>query len=313
MKEIISVFLKGAAMGAANVIPGVSGGTVAFITGIYERLIFAIKALSGKGLKLLLKGKVKEFVAETDLLFLIWLGLGVVGSILTLAALLEYLFDHYEKLVWAFFFGLILASIYFVGKRVSRWSFSCIGLLLAGAAVAVAVSLMKPASENASIPYLVLCGIVAMASMIIPGLSGSFVLLLMGNYRLVMIESVSHLKSLESEAFAVLIPVGIGAVIGLVTLSRILAWVFKQFHDQAVALLTGFVAGSLMIIWPWKEAIVETFELNEKVKEKVVGYHWQMPDLSGHTAIAALLILVGVVLVWVMEKSGETREKGKES
>lgn len=314
MKESISVLLKGAAMGAANVIPGVSGGTVAFITGIYERLIFAIKSLSGSSLKLLFKGKIKEFAEETDLKFLIWLGIGVVVSILTLAEVLKYLFENYEKLVWAFFFGLILASIYFVGKRVSRWTVSCILLLLFGAAIAVVVAMMKPATENDSIPYLLLCGVIAMASMIIPGLSGSFVLLLLGNYKLVMVDSVSRLKSADPEALSILIPVGIGAVIGLVTLSRLLAWIFKKFHDQAVALLTGFVAGSLLVIWPWKEAITETFEHEDRVKEKVIGYDWQLPAMSGETAIAVLLMIIGVVLVWLMEKSGATTEEApKES
>ena len=304
MKEGISVFLKGAAMGAANVIPGVSGGTVAFITGIYERLIDAVKALSGSGMKLLLKGKWKEFVQTVDLYFLIWIGLGVVVSILTLAELLDFLFTNYEKLVWAFFFGLIFASIYFVGRKVSKWS-ACPAILFAlGAAIAIAVALMKPASENDSIPYLLICGVIAMASMIIPGLSGSFVLLLLGNYKLIMIDSVSGLRSADPEAFAILIPVGLGALIGLVTLSRLLSWIFKRYHDLAVALLTGFVAGSLLVIWPWKNQIIETFVAGEETKEKVVGYDWFWPSLSGETWIAIALMVIGAAMVWLMEKSG---------
>lgn len=304
LKEAIAVFLKGAAMGAANVIPGVSGGTVAFITGIYERLIHAVKSLDTAALRVLAKGRFREFSDHIDLPFLTWLGLGIVVSILTLATLLEYLFENYEMHVWAFFFGLILASVYFVGVRVRRWGPTEVIAFALGAGVAVGVALMKPASENDHPLYLVLCGVVAMASMIIPGLSGSFVLLLLGNYQLVMIESVNALKELEPRAFEILIPVGIGTVIGLLSLSRLLAWIFKHHHDLAVSLLTGFVAGSLLVIWPWKEALVETFESGGKVKEKTVGYDWNLPAVTTESAIAVGFLLLGAVAVWWMEKSG---------
>lgn len=302
-KDKFFVFLKGAAMGAANVIPGVSGGTVAFITGIYERLIDAIKSFDMTAVRLLLAGKMKEFARHTDLVFLAALGAGVVISILTLARVLKYLFAHQEVHVWAFFFGLILASIFFVGAKVKRWSIGPVIGFILGTGVAVAIALLRPASENDSIPYLVLCGVIAMASMIIPGLSGSFVLLLLGNYQLVMIESVARLTSLDFGALRILIPVGIGAVIGLVALSHLLAWIFKRFHDIAVALLTGFVAGSLLIIWPWKSPIVETLEAAGKIKEKVIGYEWHLPCLCGETYLAFAVMAVGVALVWLMEKS----------
>lgn len=304
MKERISLFLKGAAMGAANVIPGVSGGTVAFITGIYERLINAVKSIDGKAVKLLLKRDFKGFAEKIDFPFLFWLGLGIVVSILSLASLLEYLFENQEVYVWSFFFGLILSSIYFVGKQVKYWSAGPLAGFLIGAAIAIGVALLKPGVENDSIPYLLLCGVIAMASMIIPGLSGSFVLLLLGNYQLIMIESVSGLKSLDPRAFSILIPVGIGAVLGLLLLSRLLAWVFKTYHDLAVALLTGFVAGSLLIIWPWKHQILETFEAAGKVKEKVIGYEWYLPEMTASTWIAVAVMAAGFVAVWVMEKSG---------
>lgn len=306
MKEGISLFLKGAAMGAANVIPGVSGGTVAFITGIYERMIHAIKGIDSGALKLLVKRDFRGFSGRIDLPFLFWLGIGVVVSILTLASLLEYLFEHHEIYVWSFFFGLILASIYFVGKQVKTWSAGPVVGFLIGASIAVGVALLKPGTENDSVWYLVICGIVAMASMIIPGLSGSFVLLLMGNYQLIMIESVSGLKSLDKDAVFTLIPVGIGAVLGLLLLSRALAWVFQNHHDLAVALLTGFVAGSLLIIWPWKNEVVETFEAAGQVKEKVIGYDWYFPGAGASTWIAVAVMLAGFVIVWLMEKSGGT-------
>ncbi|MEM1441280.1 MAG: DUF368 domain-containing protein [Verrucomicrobiota bacterium] len=303
MKEGVSLLLKGAAMGAANVIPGVSGGTVAFVTGIYERLIHAVKSIDIEALRLILKGQFREFARKTDLVFLLWLGAGIVISILTLASVLKYLFERHEILVWAFFFGLILSSVYFVGKKVSRWSIGTVLAFLFGAGIAVGVALLKPASENDSIPYLMLCGVIAMASMIIPGLSGSFVLLLLGNYELVMLDSVAGLKTLDGEAFRILIPVGIGAVIGLVLLSRLLAWIFDTYHDHAVALLTGFVAGSLLIIWPWKKEKTKVFEAGGETKEKVIGYDWYLPDLSSGTWIALAVMATGFLVVWVMEKS----------
>ncbi|MCB1229561.1 MAG: DUF368 domain-containing protein [Verrucomicrobiae bacterium] len=307
------VFLKGAAMGAANVIPGVSGGTVAFITGIYERLINGIKGFGVHSLKLLLTGRFAEFAKATDLGFLIALGLGVVVSILSLAKVLDFLFEKHAVHVWAFFFGLILASILFVGAKVKRWSAGPIVGFLAGAGVAIAIALLKPASENASIPYLLICGVVAMASMIMPGLSGSFVLLLMGNYQLIMIDSVSKLTDLDLSALKILIPVGIGAVIGLVSLSHFLSWVFRRFHDLAVAVLTGFVAGSLLIIWPWKAEVIQTFGAGETAKEKVIGYDWHLPSLNSETFIAIGMIVAGFLLVWLMEKLSGVSRPGDDS
>lgn len=309
MKELFAIFLKGAAMGAANVIPGVSGGTVAFITGIYERLINALKNLDGGALKLLFAGCFRDLSAKIDFPFLAALGLGVVVSILTFAEILKYLFANHAVYVWSFFFGLIVASVYFVGKQVKAWSLGTVFALLVGAAIAVGVALLKPASENDNVVYLFLCGIIAMASMIIPGISGSFVLLLLGNYQLIMIESVSKLKSLEPEAFSILIPVGAGAVFGMIVLSHFLAWIFRRFHNHAVSLLTGFVAGSLLVIWPWKEAIVSTFEAAGVVKEKVIGYDWFLPVAEMTTFIALGIMGLGVLLVWVMEKYGAVKEE----
>lgn len=215
--------------------------------------------------------------------------------------------------VWSFFFGLILASVWFVGKQVKRWAIGPVTGFLIGAGIAIGIAFLSPATENDSIPYLLLCGVIAMASMIIPGLSGSFVLLLMGNYPLIMIDSVTKLTSGDFSALRILIPVGIGAVLGLLALSHLLAWIFKRFHDLAVATLTGFVAGSLLIIWPWKEAIIETFELAGKTKEKVVGYDWLFPDFSPATGLALLVMAAGFVVVWIMEKCGAVEMESIES
>jgi putative membrane protein len=286
---------KGALMGAANVIPGVSGGTMALLTGIFERLINAIKSFDLQALRLASKLQFRELFAHIDLPFLSAIGIGVVASILSFARLLEYLFEHHALYVWAFFFGLILASVYFVGKKIGRIRGSVVALFILGTAIAASIAFMEPAEENAAIPYLLLCGAIAMCSMILPGLSGSYVLLLMGNYQLVMIKSVSNFDP------GVLIPVGIGAAIGLAAFARLLSWIFRQFHDQTIALLTGFIFGSLSILWPWKEAVIETFSKGEGFKDKVVGYTYMLPEAGAETAIAVAIMAAGVISIALVE------------
>ena len=295
MIQYILNILKGALMGAANVIPGVSGGTMALLTGIFEKLINAIKAFDLHAIKLGLRFKFKELFEHVDLKFLSAIGIGVVASILTFARLLDYLFEHHALYVWSFFFGLILASVYFVGKKISKRTISVIALFLLGTAIAGSIAFMTPAEENASIPYLILCGAIAMCSMILPGLSGSYVLLLMGNYQLVMIKAVSTFD------LAILIPVGIGAVAGLVAFARLLSWIFKKFHDQTLALLTGFIFGSLSILWPWKEAIIQTFQKGDELKEKVIGYDYALPELNIETGIALGLMVSGIIIIALIE------------
>ncbi len=293
-----ALMLKGYAMGAANVIPGVSGGTIAFITGIYEELIHSIKSFDVQALQLLLKGRVKAFSEHTNLPFLLAVFLGVGLSVFTLAALLSYAFEHHEVLTMAFFFGLILASIYFVGKHVSRWSFGAVFMLVLGTALAVGIALLNPANPNDGFLYLFVCGIVAMCSMILPGLSGSFVLLIMGNYWLI-------LTAAKDRDIDMLIPVALGAGFGLIAFSHLLDYVLKRFHNQTVGLLTGFVLGSLLIIWPWKHTLTEERLLPDgEVKVAEVGYEWLLPAVNGEFFAALGLIVVGALLVWGIEQFG---------
>jgi len=303
--NLFGVFLKGFAMGAANVVPGVSGGTVAFITGIYERLINALKSFDIKAIKLLCSFKVKEFIGHVDFWFLAALGAGVMCSVLTLAKLLEIGFEKYPIYVAALFFGLILASIPSVGKMVRQWSISRYLALAIGLSIALSLAFTPAASESTNILYLLLCGVVAMCSMIIPGVSGSFVLLLMGNYQLIMITSVNKLREGDLGAsLPILVPVGVGAVVGLIALSHLLSWLFKRFHDIAVAVITGFVAGSLAIIWPWKfpgEVIIKNAE------EKILSYTNHLPQIDGELGIALVIILVGAAVMWGVEKLGSTK------
>ncbi|MEO1858253.1 MAG: DUF368 domain-containing protein [Rubritalea sp.] len=303
--NLFGVFLKGFAMGAANVVPGVSGGTVAFITGIYERLINALKSFDLGAIKLLCSLKLKEFIEHVDFWFLASLGAGVVTSVLTLAKVLEIGFEKYPIYVAALFFGLIAASIPSVGKMVKRWSFSRFVALAVGLAVALCLAFTPAASECTNIFYLLFCGVVAMCSMIIPGVSGSFVLLLMGNYQLIMISSVNKLREGNlSESVPVLIPVVVGAVFGLIGLSHFLSWLFKRFHDVAVSVITGFVAGSLVIIWPWKTPAQTIIKNGEA---KILSYANELPQLDTQLAITAVIILLGAGLMLGVEKLGSSK------
>ena len=290
-------------MGAANVIPGVSGGTMALLTGIFEPLIHAIKSFDLTTLKLITSGRVKEAARHINLDFLLPVGIGIVVSILSLARLLEYLFNHHAVYVWAFFFGLILASIWFVGKRIQRVTTPALLLFASGGALAASIALVEPATENTSIPYLLLCGAIAMCSMILPGLSGSYVLLLMGNYQLIMIDAVNDFN------LAVLLPVAAGAGIGLLLFARFLSWVFKQFHDQTVALLTGFIFGSLTILWPWKEAVTKTFRDGDAVKEKVTGYLYSLPEMNWETVLAIAVLVIGIGAIIAVETAASEKKQ----
>jgi putative membrane protein len=293
IKDYAFLSLKGVAMGAANVIPGVSGGTIALITGIFEELINSIKSFNLIALKLLFTGKLKEFAQHINLGFLIAVFFGIAISIITFAKLLDYLFNNFPVYIWAFFFGLILASVYSVSKTISKISIAVISSFIIGGIIAVAITFLTPAMENSQTWYLFMCGIVAACSMILPGLSGSFILILLGNYQLVMIEAVNKLD------IKTLAPVVIGAGVGLLAFSYVLAWIFKKFKDQTISLLSGFILGSLPILWPWKQNIIEVFG----EKTKVVGYDWQLPTAFNIEVMAAIgLMIVGIVCIWVMEK-----------
>ena len=298
IKEYYTIVLKGMAMGIANVIPGVSGGTIALITGVFERLINAIKSFDLKAAKLLFSGKIKEFINYTDLGFLISIFVGVGLAIILVARLFEFLFEQYPVFIWSFFFGLILASIYFVGKTIEKWRISVYITFILGTSTALLFTFLTPATENDGFLYLVLCGVVAICSMILPGLSGSFVLILMGNYQLVAIDAINNFR------LDVLVPVGIGAVGGLIAFSHVLSWLFKKFKDQTLGALTGFILGSLGVIWPWKTAIEQTF--GDKVK--VVGYDFFLPQMNTEFFIAILIMAVGIASIWMMERSAEKIE-----
>lgn len=296
--QYIAVFLKGMAMGGANVIPGVSGGTIAFITGIYERLINALKSFNITALNLLIKGKIKELIKHIDLWFLVSLFVGVGISLVSIAKLLDSLIESgYRTEVWAFFFGLILASVWSVGRTIEKWNMSSIAGVVVGTGIAVSISLLGQAQENDGFLYLILCGVVAICSMLLPGLSGSFVLLLMGNYELIMLHAVSEGNT------SILIPVAIGAAVGFVVLAHSISYLLKNFKLTTLGVLTGFVLGSLLVIWPWKNEVFlkdasGALKLKKSGEKIVEGYDWFLPDWTAtETIYALLLILAGIVIV----------------
>jgi putative membrane protein len=293
VKNAAGLFLKGVAMGAANVIPGVSGGTIAFISGIYERLIKALKSFDLSLLPLLMQGRFSQIAEKTDLKFLTILFSGIAVSIFSLARLLEYTLQFYEVFTLAFFFGLIVASTLGVGRQISKFSLGILIAFLIGFIMAISIAFLTPAAANNHWLYVILCGMVAMSSMILPGLSGSYILLLMGNYVL-MLQSISHFH------FKFLIPFALGCLLGLVIFSRLLSYLFDHFKEATISLLTGFVAGSLLIIWPWKTTNYITIE----ARQKAVGYDWYFPNFDADLLIGTVLMLLGFVVVSGIERLG---------
>ena len=297
MNQYIANFFKGMGLGSANVIPGVSGGTIALITGIFERLIDALKSFNLTAFKLFFTGKFKEFIKHTDLWFLVSVGCGVLAAILTVARLFEYLFANYPIYLWSFFFGMILVSIYYVGITIEKFNLKVVVSFIIGTAIALFIAFGTPAKENSNFLYLIICGAVATCSMILPGLSGSFVLVLMGNYQLIMIDAVNDLN------LKILLPVVLGGVVGLLAFSHLLSWIFKKYRDITIAVLTGFILGSMPIIWPWKNDVITYFGS----EAKVTGYEYYFPEFNMEFAIAFVIILIGAGIIILTEKMAKNK------
>lgn len=299
LKDYLLVTLRGLAMGAADVIPGVSGGTIAFITGIYQELIDSIKSVNLKNLKLLLSGKIADFWTAINGTFLVSLVAGIGISVLSLAKLLKYLLDHHPILIWSFFFGLIVASAIYVGKDIKQWKISTAVALLAGAVIAYLITIITPAEANTSYPFIFLSGAIAICAMILPGISGSFILVLLGMYKFIL-DSVSTLN------IPIILTFLAGAAIGITSFSNVLSWLLRKYYNQTIALLAGFMIGSLNKVWPWKQ-VVETFtnrhgELVPLVEKNIAPATYF--DATGHNPLmgwAIGLALIGFALIFVIE------------
>ena len=300
MNQYIANFFKGLGVGSANVIPGVSGGTIALITGIFERLINALKSCNLTAIKLFFTGKFKEFAQHIDLWFLVSVGSGVLVAILSIARLFEFMFAEYPIYLWSFFFGMILVSIYYVGITIEKFNWKVLVSFVIGTAIALLIAFGTPAKENSNFIYLMICGAVATCSMILPGLSGSFVLVLMGNYQLIMIDAVNDLN------LKILLPVVVGGVVGLLAFSHLLSWIFKNYRDITIAVLTGFILGSMPIIWPWKNDVITYFGS----EAKVTGYEYYLPELNLDFSIALVIMLIGAALIVLTEKMAKKGNNG---
>ena len=285
-------------MGAADVVPGVSGGTIAFISGIYEELLESINAVNFNMLKILKTEGFKAMWKSINGNFLLSLLLGIGISIISLAKLVRWLLENEAVLVWSFFFGLVLASIIYIGKQIKNWSIATVIMLIIGAAFAYYITTLPPMVNNLSSNlFLFIAGGLAICAMILPGISGGFILLLLGAYK-------PALDALNNWDFKTILLLISGAIVGLLTFSRLLKWLFDKYHNLTLAVLAGFVLGSLNKIWPWKETL--TWRTNSHGIKVPLNEKSVMPfDYQGDNQLmlAVLFIIIGFVIILILEKT----------
>ena len=288
LKDYAFLVLKGMGMGAADVVPGVSGGTIAFIVGIYDELINSIKSINGKSLKLFFTGKFAAFwkMINGSFLFSILLGIGI--SVFSLAKIITWLLVEHPILVWSFFFGLVLASTWFVAKDIKGWSWKTILGFVVGVVVAFYITVATPAETPSYLWFIFLCGAIAICAMILPGISGSFILVLLGKYFFIM----DAVKTLDLVIIAVF---GAGAVVGITSFSRVLSYALKHVRNITLAVLSGFMLGSLNKVWPWKEQITTVVDGHDLMIENNI-----LPNQ--YIVEAVVLMLVGFFMVYFLEK-----------
>ena len=289
--------LKGMAMGAADVVPGVSGGTIAFISGIYEELLIAISNVNLSLLKTLKTSGVKAAWKQLNGSFLAALFLGIFVSIVSLAKVIKHLLESQPILLWSFFFGLVLASIIYIAKQITDWNFKSFLILIIGAVIAYFITTLNPLiSGNSSSLFVFLAGAIAICAMILPGISGSFILVLLGAYKPV-------LEAVNNRDFKTILVFMAGAVVGLLTFSKVLKWLFKNHKNLTLAVLTGFIIGSLNKIWPWKETL--TWRINSRGLEVPFNQQSISPfsfDEDPQLIMAIAFAVLGFVLILGMEK-----------
>lgn len=288
IKDYAVLTLKGMAMGAADVVPGVSGGTIAFIAGIYDELINSIKSINMHSLKLLFTGKIAAFWKAVNGYFLFALLLGIAISVFSLAKLITYLLLNEPVLVWSFFFGLVLASTWFVTKDIKGWNWKTVAGFVGGAVIAYYITVATPAETSTNLMFIFLCGAIAICAMILPGISGSFILVLLGKYFYVM-EAVKTLDLVVLGVFA------FGAALGITSFSRVLSYALKNFRNITLSVLSGFMLGSLNKVWPWKEVEKLVSDGHEVMIEHNIAPNTEVAE-------AVVLMLIGFILVYVLEK-----------
>ncbi len=301
----LSILLRGFAMGSADVVPGVSGGTIAFITGIYEELLESIRMVGRPPfLRAVVGLRIKEALALINFPFLLALLVGIATAVLTLAPGIEWMLENQPILIWSFFFGLIVASVWMVGQTITRWSPLVVLMLIVGTVGAYWIVGLVPTQTPETWWFLIFSGALAICAMILPGISGSFILLLLSKYEFFV--SAVNQRDLVSLALA-----GIGAAVGIVTFAQLLSWLFKRYHNLTVALLTGFMIGSLRKVWPWKLTL-DTI-INRHGVEVPVQVKNLLPPLDGDLLLPLLFATIGFVSVILIERLAGNREPTEQS
>lgn len=323
------LILKGLGMGAANKVPGVSGGVVAFVAGFYEEFIYSLQKVNGKAFKLLINGRFKSFFYYINGRFLSLLFFGMIVSYFSVSKILDYLIEHYELFVWSVFFGMIIGSIYYINKDFKDWNSKTLLVLVIGIIIGVGISFLDPAKENDNLWFVFFCGIISVSGMTLPGFSGSFILILLGNYVLLLVDSVNALFDTFSDLLRgdfsftanserlrmikVLVVFTLGSVTGLVTFSHVLNYILKHYKNITLSAIIGFIIGSLGVVWPWKKTIYKKDEgiyLLDSTGEKIIeNYQRYVPKLELETFYAIAFILLGIVIVLALEAYGKNTRK----
>ena len=297
VKDYIVIGLKGMAMGAADVVPGVSGGTIAFISGIYEELLGSISNVNLDLFKTLKNDGFKAAWKQLNGNFLLSLFVGIFISIISLAKAIKYLLENEPILLWSFFFGLVLASVIYIAKQISKWNFLAVLVLVLGAFLAYYITTLNPlVSENSSLLFMFLAGAIAICAMILPGISGAFIMVLLGAYKPI-------LSAVTDRDYKTVAVVFLGAIVGLLSFSKILKWLFANYKNYTLAVLTGFIIGSLNKIWPWKETL--TWRTNSHGIKVAFNQQSVSPfsfEGDAELTMAVGLIVVGFLLILMMEK-----------
>lgn len=301
LKDYFIIALKGVAMGAADVVPGVSGGTIAFISGIYEELIGSINKVNLETLKILKNKGLPAAWKSVNGNFLLSLLIGIAISVISLAKIIRHLLETQPVLIWSFFFGLVLASILYVAKQITKWNLVGIIMLILGAFTAYYITTLTPQTTEISYPFVFLSGALAICAMILPGISGSYILLLLGVYKPV-------LDAIHEKDIKLLTTLILGAIVGLLSFSRLLKWLFDHYQNITLATLTGFIIGSLNKIWPWKE-ILESEMINGKLKilqeKSIFPFDFQGDN---QLVLAVVLSLSGMAFIFLLEKLALRKE-----
>ena len=322
--------IKGLGMGAANKVPGVSGGVVAFVAGFYEEFIYSLQKVNGKAFKLLINGRFSSFFRYINGRFLSLLFFGMIVSYFSISKILDYLIVHYELFVWSVFFGMIIGSIYYINKDFKDWKSKTIIALIIGISTGLGISFLDPATQNDNLWFVFFCGIISVSGMTLPGFSGSFILILLGNYVLLLVDSVNALYDTIADVFTwnfdfisnperirmlkVLAVFTLGSVAGLVTFSHILNYVLKHYKNITLSVLMGFIIGSLGVVWPWKKTIYKLSAsgdiLRDRTGEKIIeNYQRFLPELNSETFIAIGFVLMGILIVLALEWYGHKTRK----